>query len=179
MEAACSARGSIHPRATRDGVPLRQSLGSLPFFRRVHRGFGKPDATLAMDDREVVFVGYGIQAPEYGWDDFKGLDLRGKVLLMMNNDPADDPKLFEGKRRLYYGRWDYKYESAARQGAVGAIIIHTTESAGYPFSVVQTSWTGEQFELRGGSGPRLDMKGWLSDESAKKLVAASGTIWRS
>ena len=92
--------------------------------------------------RELVFVGYGIQAPEYRWDDFKGVNLTGKILVMMNNDPDWDPNLFAGKRRLYYGRWDYKYESAARQGAAGAIIIHTTASAGYPWQVVQSSWGG-------------------------------------
>ncbi|MDZ7643411.1 MAG: PA domain-containing protein [Woeseiaceae bacterium] len=80
----------------------------------------------AVEDAELVFVGYGIQAPEYDWDDFKGADLEGKILVMMNNDPAWDPDLFGGDTRLYYGRWSYRYESAARQGAVGAIIIHTT-----------------------------------------------------
>ncbi len=75
------------------------------------------------------------------------MDLRGKVLVMLNNDPDWDPELFAGETRLYYGRWTYKYESAAAQGAAGAIIIHTDDSAGYPWQVVQTSWTGEQFEL--------------------------------
>jgi hypothetical protein len=92
---------------------------------------GKPESTVGLKDAELVFVGYGIQAPEYSWDDYKGVDLRGKILVMMNNDPEDDPELFGGSRRLYYGRWDYKYESAARQGAAGAIIIHTDASAGY------------------------------------------------
>ncbi len=135
---------------------------------------GLPEKEISLSDREVVFVGYGIQAPEYQWDDFKGVDLKGKILLMMNNDPANDPSLFAGKRRLYYGRWDYKFESAARQGAAGAIIIHTNESAGYPFKVIQTSWTGEEFELRGESGPRLLMKGWATDAAVKSLVANCG-----
>jgi Zn-dependent M28 family amino/carboxypeptidase len=125
-------------------------------------------------DAEVVFVGYGIQAPEYGWDDFKGQDLKGKVLLMLNNDPDWDPSLFAGNTRLYYGRWVYKYESAARQGAVGAIIIHTTPSAGYPFQVVQTSWSGEQVELPAEGEPRLQVRTWLTEDAAKKLVALSG-----
>jgi Zn-dependent M28 family amino/carboxypeptidase len=120
---------------------------------------------------EVVFVGYGIQAPEYGWDDFKGQDLKGKVLLMLNNDPDWDPNLFMGNTRLYYGRWTYKYESAARQGAVGAIIVHTTPSAGYPFQVVQTSWSGEQVELPAENEPRLQVRTWLTEDAAKKLVA--------
>ncbi len=127
-----------------------------------------------LKDAEVVFVGYGIQAPEYRWDDFKEMDLKGKVLVMLNNDPEEDDNLFAGKRRLYYGRWDYKYESAARQGAAGAIIIHTTHSAGYPWQVVQTSWTGEQFELPAGDEPRLQVAAWSTEEAAKRLFAAGG-----
>jgi len=135
---------------------------------------GSPKTDVSIKNAEVVFVGYGIQAPEYGWDDFKGVDVRGKILLMMNNDPANDPDLFEGRRRLYYGRWDYKYESAARQGAAGAIIIHTTPSAGYPWQVIQTSWSGEEFELRDTGGPVIKLKAWATDEASKKLVAFAG-----
>ena len=87
--------------------------------------------------RSSCSPGYAIQAPEYGWDDFKGVDVRGKVLVVLNSDPDWDPALFEGTTRLYYGRWTYKYESAARQGAAGVIIVHTTPSAGYPWQVVQ------------------------------------------
>jgi Zn-dependent M28 family amino/carboxypeptidase len=128
----------------------------------------------SIKDAEVVFVGYGIQAPEYGWDDFKGQDLKGKVLLMLNSDPDWDPNLFAGNTRLYYGRWTYKYESAARQGAAGAIIVHTTPSAGYPFQVVQTSWSGEQVELPAEGEPRIQVRSWLTEEAAKKLVALAG-----
>src|SRR5690606_7354145 len=106
---------------------------------------GMQSTRAVVDDAELVFVGYGIEAPEYDWDDFKGADLSGKVLVMLNNDPDWDPSLFAGVERLYYGRWTYKYESAARQGAAGAVIVHTTQSAGYPWQVVQTSWTGTQF----------------------------------
>jgi Zn-dependent M28 family amino/carboxypeptidase len=135
---------------------------------------GKPASTISINDAEIVFVGYGIEAPEYQWNDFKGTDLKGKILLMMNNDPETDPNLFAGPRRLYYGRWDYKYESAARQGAAGAIIIHTTPSAGYPFTVIQTSWIGEEFELRDDDAPRMDMKAWTTNEATAKLVAHAG-----
>lgn len=135
---------------------------------------GKPEPTVELKDAELVFVGYGIQAPEYNWDDYKGMDLRGKILVMMNNDPEDDPDLFGGSRRLYYGRWDYKYESAARQGAAGAIIIHTDASAGYPFTVIQTSWTGEEFELKDSAGPRLEMKGWMSESATRRLFQSAG-----
>jgi Zn-dependent M28 family amino/carboxypeptidase len=123
---------------------------------------------------EVVFVGYGIVAPEYQWDDFKGADLKGKVLLVMNNDPEDDPKTFGGKTRLYYGRWTYKYEMAAKVGAAGAIIIHTTPSAGYPWQVVQTSWSGEQFALPHEGGPEVPVKAWVTEESARKIARLAG-----
>jgi Zn-dependent M28 family amino/carboxypeptidase len=121
---------------------------------------------------EVVFVGYGIEAPEYGWDDYKDVDVSGKVLLMLNNDPDWDPALFAGERRLYYGRWTYKYEQAAQRGAAGAIIIHTTPSAGYPFQVVQTSWTGEQFELPG--SPRGQIEAWVTEKAAGRLAKLAG-----
>ena len=126
-----------------------------------------------IDNAEVVFVGYGIIAPEYNWDDYKGTDLKGKVLLMLNNDPDWDPELFQGTTRLRYGRWDYKYESAAQQGAAAAIIIHTTPSAGYPFQVVQSSWSGEQFELPAGAEPRIQMAAWVTEDAAVKLVDAA------
>jgi Zn-dependent M28 family amino/carboxypeptidase len=135
---------------------------------------GVQTETATVRDAELVFVGYGIEAPEYRWDDFKGTDVKGKVLLMLNNDPDWDPKLFAGNTRLYYGRWSYKYESAARHGAAGAIIIHTTPSAGYPWQVVQTSWTGEQFELPDTGEPRIQVKGWATEEAARRLVKAAG-----
>lgn len=125
-------------------------------------------------DAELVFVGFGITAPEFSWDDFKGADLRGKVLVVLNNDPDWDPALFAGKTRLYYGRWGYKYESAARQGAAGAIIVHTTPSAGYPWQVVQTSWSGEQFELPAKGEPRLQLASWATEAAARRLVALGG-----
>jgi Zn-dependent M28 family amino/carboxypeptidase len=135
---------------------------------------GVQQERVEISDAELVFVGYGIQAPEYEWDDFKGADLEGKVLLIMNNDPDWDPQLFEGETRLWYGRWDYKYLSAAKQGAAGAIIIHTTPSAGYPFQVVQTSWTGEQFELPAGDEPRNLVNAWVTEDAARDLVAMAG-----
>jgi hypothetical protein len=137
-------------------------------------GSGVQTEKAIVNDAEIVFVGYGIQAPEYGWDDFKGHDLQGKVLLMLNNDPDWDPDLFAGDTRLWYGRWDYKFLSAARQGAVGAIIIHTTPSAGYPFQVVQTSWTGPQFELPAGNEPRTQTVAWVTEDSARDLVSLAG-----
>lgn len=135
---------------------------------------GVQEDSSVVRNAEVVFVGYGIQAPEYNWDDFKGEELSGKVLLMLNNDPDWSPDLFEGAKRLYYGRWTYKYESAARQGAAGAIIIHTNASAGYPYQVVQTGWTGEQFELPAEGEPRVQITGWLTEDAARRLVSLAG-----
>jgi len=152
----------------------QESIAELRTFEDYIAVAGLPEPTINIREAEVVFVGYGIQAPEYQWDDFKGVDLNGKILLMLNNDPESDPGLFGGTRRLYYGRWDYKYASAARQGAVGAMIIHTDYSAGYPFSVVQTSWTGEEFELSDSPIPRLSMKAWLTQSATEQLLAASG-----
>lgn len=137
-------------------------------------GSGLQEPRAEISDAEIVFVGYGIQAPEYDWDDYKGVDLEGKVLLMMNNDPDWDADLFGGETRLWYGRWDYKYLSAARQGAAGAIIIHTPPSAGYPWQVVQTSWTGVQFELPAGGEPRSQVNAWLTEDTARDLVAMAG-----
>jgi len=127
---------------------------------------------ISINDAELVFVGYGIQAPEYRWDDFKGLNLAGKILVMMNNDPDWDPDLFAGKRRLYYGRWDYKYESAARQGAVAAIIIHTTASAGYPWQAVQN--TSEHVELPADNVPRLRFQAWMTEDAVRRVMQAGG-----
>jgi Zn-dependent M28 family amino/carboxypeptidase len=130
--------------------------------------------TSIINDAQVVFVGYGIEAPEYKWDDFKGTDVKGKVLMMLNNDPDWDPKLFAGKTRLYYGRWTYKYESAARHGAAGVIIVHTTPSAGYPWQVVQTSWGGTQFELPAEGEPRVQFRAWATEAASRRLATAGG-----
>jgi Zn-dependent M28 family amino/carboxypeptidase len=135
---------------------------------------GMQGASTSLKDAELVFVGYGIEAPEYKWNDFAKVDVKGKVLVVMNNDPDWDPKLFAGNRRLYYGRWSYKYEQAARKGAAGVIIIHTTPSAGYPWQVVQSSWSGEQFELPAESEPRLQVKSWMTDTAMRTLLKSAG-----
>jgi Zn-dependent M28 family amino/carboxypeptidase len=128
----------------------------------------------SIDDAELVFVGYGIQAPEYDWDDFKGMDVAGKVLVIVNNDPDWSDDLFEGVRRLYYGRWTYKYEKAAELGAAGAIIIHTTASAGYPFQVVQSSWTGPQFEIPAAEEPRVQIPAWTTEAAMRRIFELAG-----
>jgi len=136
---------------------------------------GLKEPTISVADAEIVFVGYGIVAPEQKWDDFKDSDVKGKILLMMNNDPAtDDPKFFGGKARTYYGRWTYKYEIAAKKGAAGALIIHTTESAGYPWKVVQSSWSVERFSLADSPDPQVRLQGWVTEEVARGLTALAG-----
>ena len=147
---------------------------ALQFHSDFIANAGAASAPSELQDSELVFVGYGIQAPEYQWDDFKGLDVKGKTLLILNNDPEDDPQLFGGKARLWYGRWDYKYEQAAKLGAAGAIILHTPRSAGYPWQVVQTSWTGEQFELPSDHEPSLRVKGWTTEEASRRVLRLAG-----
>ena len=125
-------------------------------------------------DAEIVFVGYGIEAPEYNWDDYKGVDVRGKVLLMLVNEPpSDDPKFFKGKALTYYGRWTYKYEEAARKGAVGVLLVHQTQMASYPWEVVRNSNSGEKSALKV-EGPALKVASWIHLDVASRLASASG-----
>ncbi len=131
---------------------------------------------ITVNNAKIVFVGYGIVAPEQQWDDYKNVDVRGKILLMMNNDPSsDDPKFFAGKGRTYYGRWTYKYEIAAKKGALGAIVIHTTPSAGYRYEVIQNSWSGEIFDLaENSSSPKLALKLWTTEEATRTYLRLAG-----
>ena len=140
---------------------------------------------IKINNSEVVFVGYGVVAPEYGWDDYKNVDVRGKTLLMLIGDPpVPDPKdpskldetMFKGKAMTYYGRWTYKYEIAAQKGAAAAVIIHETGPAGYPYSVVRTSWAKENYEI---DSPNKNMdtvgaRSWITLGVAKKLLADCG-----
>src|SRR5262249_49890859 len=136
-------------------------------------------------DARMVFVGYGVVAPEYNWDDYKGVDVRGKVLVMLVNDPPVpdpkdpaklDPKVFGGKAMTYYGRWTYKYEIAAEKGAAGVLLIHETGPAGYPWDVVKGSWTVEQFTLVSADNnmSRVPVQGWITNERAHELFATAG-----
>src|ERR1700731_366666 len=132
----------------------------------------QPESTV---DAELVYVGYGIEAPEYNWDDYKGVDVKGKVLLMLVNEPpSDDPKFFKGKALTYYGRWVYKYEEAARMGAVGAILIHKTDMASYPWEVVRNSNSGEKSYLKLDGSPKLKVAAWIHLDVAKQLAPDSG-----
>ncbi|HKW16662.1 MAG TPA: M28 family peptidase [Terriglobales bacterium] len=125
-------------------------------------------------DAEIVYVGYGIEAPEYQWDDYKGTDVRGKVLLMLVNEPpSGDPKFFKGQALTYYGRWTYKYEEAARKGAVGAILIHKADMASYPWEVVRNSNSGEKEFLKS-EAPQLKAASWIQLDVARQLAQKSG-----
>jgi Zn-dependent M28 family amino/carboxypeptidase len=138
---------------------------------------GQPDVTI--DASELVFVGYGVNAPEVGWNDYEGLDVKGKTVVMLINDPGfhvGDETLFGGKRMTYYGRWTYKYEEAARQGAAAALIVHDDAGASYPWDVVQNSWGGPQFDLPPSEDPepRLPAQGWINAATATTLFADAG-----
>src|SRR5271154_2603866 len=136
---------------------------------------GNQTQTDATDiDAPIVFVGYGIEAPEYKWDDYKGVDVKGKVVLVIVNEPpSKDPKFFNGDALTYYGRWTYKFEEAARKGAVGALIIHRTDLASYGWDVVRNSWSAEQVALGNDKDPKLKAAAWIQLEVARKLMAAA------
>ena len=126
-------------------------------------------------DAPIVFVGYGIEAPEYRWNDFKGVDVKGKVLLVIvNQPPSKDPKFFNAGTMTYYGRWTYKFEEAARKGAIGALIIHRTDLASYGWSVVRNSWSNEQVYLSNDKEPKLAAASWIQLDVARQLFGASG-----
>lgn len=139
----------------------------------------KTDENISLDKSEVVFAGYGVIAPEYNWNDYEGLDVKGKVVIVMVNDPgfwAGDTTLFKGKTMTYYGRWTYKFEEAARQGAKGCLIVHNTVAASYPFSVQQNSFNTSRLQLdnRGKDMKNCDVIGWVPETIAKKLFIAAG-----
>lgn len=138
---------------------------------------GQPEVKI--DASELVFVGYGVDAPEQKWNDYAGVDVKGKTVVMFVNDPgfhADDASLFEGKRMTYYGRWTYKFEEAARKGAAAALIIHDNAGASYGWDVVKNSWSGAQYDLRAADdpAPRVPLQGWITGEQAKTLFADAG-----
>ena len=135
--------------------------------------------TIEVKDSEVLFVGYGIVAPEYEWNDYEGIDVKGKTLIALINDPGfktQDPNLFNGNAMTYYGRWVYRFEEAARQGAEALIIIHETAPASYPWKVVQNSWSGKQIDLkRPNLGmDRIKVEGWITDAVAEELFSEAG-----
>lgn len=151
----------------------------VPYLDHLVVNVGDPQATQVSGSAELVFVGYGIDAPETGWNDFAGVDVKGKILLILVNDPPatpEEPDLFGGQAMTYYGRWTYKFEEAARQGALAALIVHETEPAGYPWTVVRSSWSGEQFSLPPvpGAPQPAGLVGWVSHEVAAAALELAG-----
>lgn len=139
----------------------------------------KTDSSISLNNADLVFAGYGVVAPEYNWNDYAGLDVKGKVVMVMVNDPGfwiGDTTLFKGKAMTYYGRWTYKFEEAARQGAKACLIIHNTAAASYPFSVQQNSFNTTRLKLdnRGKNIPNCDMIGWVPEKISHQLFAAAG-----
>lgn len=139
----------------------------------------KTDTSISLDNSELVFAGYGVVAPEYNWNDYEGQDVKGKVVMVMVNDPgfwSGDTTLFKGKTMTYYGRWTYKFEEAARQGAKGCLIVHNTAAASYPFTVQQNSFNNSRLQLdnRGKDIKNCDVIGWLPEMVANKLFTAAG-----
>lgn len=162
-------------------LQLKTPKGSttLKFPQDMVLGTTTGNPLVQLRNSEMVFVGYGVNAPELGWNDYEGLDVRGKTVVMLVNDPGfqtGDTSLFEGRRMTYYGRWTYKFEEAARQGAAAALIVHDNEGAAYGWEVVRNGWTGKQFDLPAADdpAPRLPVRGWLTQESARALFAAAG-----
>jgi Zn-dependent M28 family amino/carboxypeptidase len=166
-------------------ISLNQNLSKTAInFPQDYVGWSQlPQANVQIHGSELVFVGYGVEAPEYQWDDFKGVDVRGKTLLMLVNDPAvpdpADPKkldarVFKGNAMTYYGRWTYKYEIAAAKGAAACFVIHETGPAGYPWFVVISSNGRENFRLKGSTEKPVPFQGWMSLERAKAALAAAG-----
>ncbi|MGQ0429331.1 MAG: M28 family metallopeptidase [Gammaproteobacteria bacterium] len=177
----------------RQEVPLVEITASEPHLS-FHRGGGGMSLTYGSDmvigtrrvqpessikDSEVVFVGYGIVAPEFGWNDYDGIDMRGKTAIILVNDPGfvtGDEALFRGKAMTYHGRWTYKFEEAARQGAAAALIVHDTAPAAYDWTVVQNGWTGPQFfpEAADGNANRSALEGWITRGRARQLMEIAG-----
>ncbi|MGH8212701.1 MAG: M28 family metallopeptidase, partial [Rhodanobacteraceae bacterium] len=134
---------------------------------------------VAIKESPIVYLGYGVDAPEYQWNDYAGQNVKGKTVIVLVNDPGfgdHDPNLFKGRAMTYYGRWTYKYEQCARAGAAACLIVHDTEAAGYPWTVVKNSWTGPQLSLPASEdpAPRTPVVGWLTTESARRLFSKAG-----
>jgi Zn-dependent M28 family amino/carboxypeptidase len=162
------------PESTFAFVPSKGSARELKSLSE-YVGHDETQQADSIVNADIVYVGYGIEAPEYKWDDYKGVDVKGKVLLMLVNEPtSDDPNFFKGKALTYYGRWVYKYEQAARKGAVGALLIHKTEMASYPWEVVRNSNSGEKSYLKLDGSPKLKVAAWIHLDAAKELASMSG-----
>lgn len=165
--------------ATIATITLKGTARPLAFGTQMAMGTRTAQPKVDVAGSQMVFVGYGVNAPEAGWNDYEGLDVKGKTVVMLVNDPgfhAGDAELFSGKKMTYYGRWTYKFEEAARQGAAAALIIHDDAGAGYGWDVVKNSWSGAQFDLPASADPepRLPLQGWITGETAAQLFTDAG-----
>ncbi|MBE9548909.1 MAG: M28 family peptidase [Proteobacteria bacterium] len=170
---------TLDPETIRVAISQDNQRRELKYGPEIMLGTSQVVDRIDVLDSQVVFVGYGIVAPEYEWDDYKGLDVEGKIVMILINDPGfvkQDPDFFNGKAMTYYGRWTYKYEEAARQGASGVVIVHETAPAAYPWKVVESSWSGPQFFLDSANGnmDRLPFEAWVTYQIADQWVTASG-----
>lgn len=156
-----------------------KNIHSFSYAEEMVVGTNRHEENITIEDSEIVFAGYGIVAPEYGWNDYEGIDVEGKTVVVLVNDPGfatKDEEMFTGEAMTYYGRWSYKFEEAARQGAAAALIIHQDEPAGYGWDVVRNSWSGTQYRVAGDSeSDFLKAEGWLQLDVAKKIFSESGT----
>ncbi|AOE49226.1 M28 family metallopeptidase [Kangiella sediminilitoris] len=159
-------------------MQLQLGDSTLEYSTDFVAGTAKTVESIELKDSDLVYVGYGVVAPEYGWNDYEGIDMEGKTAVILINDPGfaqPDAGIFQGKAMTYYGRWTYKYEEAARQGAAGAIIIHETAPASYGWNVVSSSWSGPQYHLPStGDEPKLDAEMWITFDQAHSLFKQSG-----
>jgi len=172
VEIVPHADGAMEVRGAKGSLSLRNADDMVVWTRR-------PVPESRVKDAELVFAGYGIVAPEYAWNDYAGIDMRGKIALVLVNDPGfatQDPKLFNGNAMTYYGRWTYKFEEAVRQGAAGVFVIHETKAAGYPWDVPRNGADGPQFDmvLDDYQSQRLALEGWMTQESAQRVLALAG-----
>ena len=171
--------GTMNIEASSFDISINGEPMGLTYLDDVVYGSRRIQPVGIIENSDMVFVGYGIIAPEYDWNDYEGLDVEGRTVVMLINDPgfaSGDPDLFNGNAMTYYGRWTYKYEEAARQGAAGVIIIHETEAASYGWNVVSGSWSGPQFDLQRpeGSMPFAAAESWITNERGRELFAATG-----
>lgn len=170
---------TLDPTASSFSITTNGETQALEYQTDVVYWSKRIEENIAFTDSDLVFVGYGVVAPEYGWDDYEGVDATGKTVVMLVNDPGfatQDPDLFNGNAMTYYGRWTYKYEEAARQGAAAAIVIHDTAPAAYGWNVVETSWAGPQVDLQrdDNGASRVAAEAWISNAYARALFSSAG-----
>jgi len=170
---------TLDPARSSFTVTTAEGARDLQYRNEIVYGTKRVEETVSFESSDMVFVGYGVVAPEHGWNDYEGLDVRGKTVVMLINDPGfliGDETLFNGEAMTYYGRWTYKFEEAARQGATAALIIHDTKPAAYGWNVVEGSWAGAQLDLKrpDNGASRAMLEGWLTNEAAREILSASG-----